>query len=187
MFLFTDKILIAKRPPASKTGRQLLGLDDTDRLVLLYKSSHLTDSQAALLGSPKKLKKGVLGYRGMVDLLDVTSADIGPHDFALSLGDDPPASSSSDRWNGRPSRRYVVSSTYAADVRRAEKEVWINRMNEAVVRAWLKKGALAGARSRREWENGGVENSTEVYWILWSKQTWDQNRGGKRVGRMDTQ
>lgn len=181
LILFSDKVLVAKRPSGTKTGRQLMGLDDPDHLVLLYQSSHLSSTQASLIGSPKKLKKGSMGYRGHVDLLDVSSVDVGPHDFALSLGDNPPSALPSERWNGRPARRYVVAATYAADVRRAEKEVWLNRFNEAVVCEWLKRGARGAWRSRRIWENEGVENSTEVYYCLWDRRAWEQGRGGKRV------
>lgn len=183
LLLFNDLLLIAKRPSGPKTGQQLIGLDDADGLVRMYQSSHLTSSQASLLGSPKKIKKGTMGYRGSVDLLDIQALDQTPHEFLLSLGDSPPSSLASERWCGRPTRRYVVASTYAADVRRAEKEVWMNRLNEAVGRRW---GEVAGAmgvwRSRRVWEGEGAERSTEVYWCVWERGTWEGLRGGKRVG-----
>ncbi|ORY48007.1 hypothetical protein BCR35DRAFT_310876 [Leucosporidium creatinivorum] len=164
LILFNDKLLIAKRPSGSKTGQQLIGLDDQDGLVRMYQSSHLTTSQASLLGSPKKLKKGSMGYRGLVDLLDLTAIDQSPHEFLLSLGPNAPSSLPSERWCGRPLRRYIVAQTYAEDVRRAEKEVWLNRLNEAVVKRWGEMGAKAGFRSRRVWEKEGDENSLEVYW-----------------------
>ena len=128
LFLFQDKLLIAKRPSGDKQGKVHAGVDDLDRTVALYQTSHLSPSQASILGSPKKLRKGVLGFRGIVDVAATTAIDLGErsshHEFGLVF--DHPPDNQSERWAGRPARRFVVAHTHAADTRSAEKRVWLD-------------------------------------------------------------
>ncbi|GAA5850949.1 hypothetical protein JCM8547_009139 [Rhodosporidiobolus lusitaniae] len=184
LFLFNDTLLIAKRPSVDKPGKLHCGLDDLDRLVGLYQTSHLSSSQANLLGSPKKLRKGIFGFRGLVPLSDVVAVDLGTPsssenpEFGLVF-DHPPADQS-ERWNGRPARRFVVASTYAPDVKRPEKEVWLGQVAEAVLHAKLRAGARLAVKGRRNWEEGGAGDSTVVYWAVWDRRTWEGTSGGTR-------
>jgi hypothetical protein len=181
LFLFTDKILIAKRPSGDKTGRQHVGLHDPDQLVQLYHTSNLTSSQASLMGSPKKLKKGIMGFRGLADLMELSAIDLGTLEFGVVL--DRPPMDQSERWCGRSTRKFVVAQTYASDVRRAEKEVFLTRLAESQVGVRLKMGAKCAKRSARIWENGGVESSTEVYWVVWARREWENLPKTAKVSR----
>lgn len=178
LFLFNDCLLIAKRPSGeSKTGKQYCSLHDPHALVKLYQTAHLTNAQASSVGTPKKLKKGVLGFRGLVDLAGVRPLDMGPTDFTFVL-EEPPMDQN-ERWCGRPVRCFVVANTYANDLKRPEKEVWLNRLGEALVRGALARGAKAAFRSRRIWE-GDNENSKEVYWAVWERSQWEGLESKKR-------
>lgn len=179
LFLFSDKLLIAKRPSGDKNGRQHAGLDNIDNLAVLYATSNLSSTQSSLLGSPKKLKKGVMGFRGLIDLPEVVPIDFGGPYMGLVLTN--PPFDQSERWNGRLARRYVVASTYPVDVRQAEKEVFLNHLAETVC---LLKGAKGFAMSRKSakiWEDGSNVDSTVIYWSICEKDDWVNERMGKRV------
>ncbi|BGP13295.1 hypothetical protein JCM10213v2_001214 [Rhodosporidiobolus nylandii] len=191
LFLFNDTLLIAKRPSGDEPGKSHAGLNDLSRVVDLYQTSHLSSSQANLLGSPKKLRKGVLGYRGHVLLSDVVAVDLGSGSSSPSssssaspefglIFDNPPMDQS-ERWCGRPARKFVVSAdTYAPDVRRPEKEVWLNKVSEAVLQAKLKSGARVAIKGKRIWEDGAASDSTEVHWAVWDRRTWENTVGEQR-------
>ncbi|GAA5903850.1 hypothetical protein JCM5296_005571 [Sporobolomyces johnsonii] len=186
LFLFNDILLIAKRPASDKSGKVHAGLDDVDRLIGLFQTSHLSSAQANRLGSPKKLKPRVLGFRGLVDLSTVVAVDLGPSEFGLVF--DQPPMDQSERWCGRPARKFIVANTYAPDVKRAEKEVWLNKMAETVLHGKLRMGARAAMRSKRIWADGGSTDSMEVYWSVWDRRTWEGLRGaqkGKLVLQLD--
>ncbi|BGP05508.1 hypothetical protein JCM10049v2_001314 [Rhodotorula toruloides] len=182
LFLFNDKVLIAKRPSGDKTGKVHAGVDDIDRTVSLYQTSHLSSTQASLLGSPKKLRKGVLGFRGLVDLAEVVAVDFGTSAAAPQFGlvfDHPPVDQS-ERWCGRPARKFVVANTYAPDVKRAEKEAWFGRFAEAVMRAKLKDGAKAAKRGKAMLAGGSSGETSEVYWALWDRRSYERLRGTQK-------
>lgn len=183
LFLFNDKLLIAKRPTGAKGGRQHAGLDDIDTLVELHATVDLTTSQSTALGSPKKLKKGVMGYRGHVDLNDVYGVDLAAAELGLVF--DTPIVGQGDRWSGRERRRFEVSETYASDVRKAEKEAFLRHFEEAKCR-WRAKIAgqkgedLGKARkSEQVWEKDGDGGYTTVYWTVWGKEQWEKAHGRK--------
>ncbi|GAA5879250.1 hypothetical protein JCM16303_003134 [Sporobolomyces ruberrimus] len=178
LFLFSDTILIAKRPSGDRSGKTLAGLDDVDKLLDLFQTSHLSSSQANLLGSPKKLRRGTFGFRGLVDISTIAAVDIGPSEFGLVF--DHPPMDQSERWCDRPARKYVVANTVQPDVKRAEKEVWLNRFGETVLHGKLRMGAKLTKRSKRIWDDGGASDSTEVYWSVWDRKTWESLRGSQR-------
>ncbi|GAA5936884.1 uncharacterized protein JCM15063_000090 [Sporobolomyces koalae] len=179
LFLFSDLVLIAKRPSGDKAGKMLAGLDDVDKLLDLFQTSHLSASQANLLGSPKKLRRGVFGFRGLVDISTITAVDLGPSEFGLVF--EHPPTDQSERWCDRPARKYVVANTVQSDVKRAEKEVWLNRFGETVLHGKLRVGAKLAMRSKRIWEDGVVaSDSTEIYWSVWDRKTWDTLQGSQK-------
>lgn len=179
LFLFSDTVLIAKRPSGDRSGKTHAGLDDVDKLLDLFQTSHLSSSQANLLGSPKKLRRGVLGFRGLVDISTISAVDLGPSEFGLVF--DHPPTDQSERWCDRPARKYVVANTVQSDVKRAEKEVWLNRFGETILHGKLRMGARLAKRSKRIWEDGGASDSTEVYWSIWDRKTWEALRGSQKV------
>ncbi|KAF8622083.1 hypothetical protein AX15_007227 [Amanita polypyramis BW_CC] len=90
LFLFDDKILIAKRPGnGERCGRTLAGLDDLDKVT---KAS----------GIPSGKKKSGMTCKGVVDVTEVVATDVGGADFHLYLEN--PLQDQSDRWSGRPFR-----------------------------------------------------------------------------------
>lgn len=180
LFLFSDMLLIAKRPSGEKSGKTHVGLDDADKLLDLFQTSHLPASQANLLGSPKKLRRGVLGFRGLVDLATIAAVDLGPSEFGLVF--DHPPTDQSERWCDRPARKYVVANTVQPDVKRAEKDVWLNRFGETILHGKLRLGAKLAKKSKRIWDDGGASDSTEVYWSVWDRKTWDALHGSQKVG-----
>ncbi|BGP22351.1 hypothetical protein JCM10295v2_001230 [Rhodotorula toruloides] len=188
LFLFNDKVLIAKRPSGDKPGKVHAGVDNIDRTVSLYQTSHLSSTQASLLGSPKKLRKGVIGFRGLVDLAEVVAVDLGTTAAAPEFGmvfDHPPVDQS-ERWCGRAARKFVVANTYAPDVKRAEKEVWLGKFAEAVMRAKLKNGAKAAKRGMAMMADVSQGETSEVYWALWNRQTYERLRG-TQMGKLALQ
>ncbi|BGP37140.1 hypothetical protein JCM10450v2_001046 [Rhodotorula kratochvilovae] len=180
LWLFSDRLLITKRPRDDRTGKNLAGLDDVDGLVKLYQNAHLTSSQAKLLGSPKRIRRSIFGYRGLVDLAEVVAVDLGTsgssdaaHEFGLLL-DDPPNDHQSSHWNGRPTRRYVVAGTYAPEERAREKERFLARFGETVLQQKLRDGAAAAFRGRLR------DEASEVYWSLWERAAYEKLRGTQK-------
>jgi hypothetical protein len=65
LFLFDDKLVIAKRPGnGEKSGRALTGLDEMEKLA---KAGSL----------PVGMKKSGMTFKGVVDIADVVAADVG--------------------------------------------------------------------------------------------------------------
>lgn len=65
LFLFDDKLLIAKRPGnGERSGRSLSGLDEMDKL-------------AKAGGLPIGMKKSGMTFKGVVDITHVVAADVG--------------------------------------------------------------------------------------------------------------
>ncbi|PFH51280.1 hypothetical protein AMATHDRAFT_75013 [Amanita thiersii Skay4041] len=94
LFLFDDKILIAKRPGnGEKSGRTLTGLDDLDRVTKAG-------------GKPSGKKRSGMTYKGVVDVTDVVVTDVEGADFHVYF-ENPPLDQT-DRWSGRPFRSLSV-------------------------------------------------------------------------------
>ncbi|GAA5878601.1 hypothetical protein JCM3774_004078 [Rhodotorula dairenensis] len=184
LFLFDDKLLIAKRPSGDKQGKVHAAVDDLDRTVALYQTSHLSTSQASTLGSPKKLRKGVLGFRGVVDIAATAAIDLGErssqHDFGLVF-DHPPVNQS-ERWTGRPARRFVVAHTHAADARLAEKKAWLEAFTNATLRMQLSSGAIQARRGSVTSASSLETGRVRINWSLWRQRDYEQtipDRKGK--------
>lgn len=189
LFLFSDKLLIAKRPSGMTSGKVHAGVDDIDRTVGLYQTSHLSSSQATLLGSPKKLRKGVLGYRGLVDLTSIAVVDLGSsgslgsstqHELGLLL--DTPPMDQSERWCGRSTRRYAIAGTYVPDQRAREKERWLATLAETILRDKLARGARAARKGAKAWHgDGAAVDSAEVDCAVWDRRTYEALKPAQRV------
>lgn len=167
LFLFSDKLLIAKRPSGEKSGRQHASLDNLDNLAVLYSTSHFTTTQSTMLGSPKKLKKGVMGYRGTVELDELRSVDLGSAGFGLVF--ERPVEGQSGRWCGRETRRYEVAKTEQG---RGGKEGFLERLAETKV--LLRGGKGRAVRSGRIWESGGTEGSTVLYCWVTEREAYEK-------------
>lgn len=183
LFLFDDKLLIAKRPSGDKQGKVHAGVDDLDRTVALYQTSHLSTSQASTLGSPKKLRKGALGFRGVVDISATVAIDLGErssqHEFGLVF--DHPPESQSERWTGRPARRFVVAHTHAADARLAEKKAWLEAFTNATLRMQLRAGAIQARRGPVTSAGSLEAGRVRIYWTLWRQRDYAQTFPGQKV------
>ncbi|GJN87906.1 hypothetical protein Rhopal_000861-T1 [Rhodotorula paludigena] len=188
LFLFSDKLLIAKRPSGATSGKVHAGVDDIDRTVGLYQTSHLSSSQATLLGSPKKLRKGVLGYRGLVDLTSAAVVDLGSsgslgsstqHELGLLL--DTPPMDQSERWCGRSTRRYTIAGTYVPEQRAREKERWLATFAETILRDKLARGARAARKGAKAWHGDGAAiDSAEVDCAVWNRRTYEALKPAQR-------
>lgn len=94
LFLFDDKLMIAKRPGAGdKSGKTLAGLDEVAKL-------------AKTGGLPLGLKKSGMSCRGVFDITDIVIADVGDAEFHVYLENAP--QDQGDRWSGRPFRSFSV-------------------------------------------------------------------------------
>ncbi|KAF8639693.1 hypothetical protein AX17_000955 [Amanita inopinata Kibby_2008] len=94
LFLFDDKLLIAKRPGnGEKSGRTLAGLDDSDKVT---KGG----------GIPSGKRKSGMTCKGVIDVTDVVATDVGGAEFHLYIEN--PPQDQSDRWSGRPFRSLSV-------------------------------------------------------------------------------
>ncbi|KAJ7590868.1 hypothetical protein C8J56DRAFT_934088 [Mycena floridula] len=94
LFLFDDKLLIAKRPGnGEKGGRLLSGLDELDKVMKAG-------------GIPTGKKKSGMICKGVIDITDVVATDVGGADFHLYLETTP--QDQGDRWSGRAFRSLSV-------------------------------------------------------------------------------
>jgi hypothetical protein len=86
LFLFSDRLLIAKRPSYHQSGRKLTGLDDVSKL---WKGSIIGGGGAgggvgvrggpgrSGVGDSSKDGGGKLSCKGVVSVLDVVASDLG--------------------------------------------------------------------------------------------------------------
>lgn len=178
LLLFTDKLLIVKRPSdvGKGTGMHHAGLDKRADLVKLY--SLASSATGGSQRSPKKIKQGVLKYRGTVDLLEVVAVDLGGMDVGF-IFNDPPADNT-ERWNGRPIRRFTVASTYATpEARRAAKDTFLPQLAAAKCSYKAKFGYIALKGNAITGASEG--DSTRVYWSVCRREEWDDETASKRV------
>lgn len=122
LFLFTDMVLLAKRPSASAmTGKALAGLDDIDRLAAELQKADgqsvgLTYGLAGVAkpeskqSTPSKIKKGSMTFKGAFDVHDIVTATRSPTADAFDIFLNIPPTGFSERWSGRPHRHYVVQT-----------------------------------------------------------------------------
>ncbi|KAM0755212.1 hypothetical protein T439DRAFT_353150 [Meredithblackwellia eburnea MCA 4105] len=188
LFLFSDKLVIAKRPSGDKSGggQKLVGLDNMDKLALVYRSDV---AGTTVPGTPRKLKKDSMGFRGAVDLDQVFGVDFGDDGFGLVF-ERPPVGGQSDRWLGRPARRYTVAHTYPTDVRRPEKDVFLNHLAERKCLFSALRGGGMARKSRKVWDGvgggagagaaGGSGDSFVIYFNFWERALWERDVGKRR-------
>lgn len=178
LFLFTDTILIAKRPKGDAGGLQLTGLDDIDKLALLSQAE-LTGSNPP--GTPRKNKKDSMGFRGAVEIDEVYAVDFGGVDFGLVFSR-PPFNERSERWEGRPARKYTVASTYATDTRRAEKDAFLEQLADLRCLFFENQGHGMARKTVRPLEADGPHDSLAVYWNVGESGWWENDDArGKKV------
>ncbi len=182
IFLFSDKLVLAKRPPGTKGARQLTGIDNNDSLVQQFKAAQRPQAEVSLLaaGTPRKndggkIKKDAMGFRGAVELLEVRAVDLGPAEFGLVF-EQPPADQN-ERWRGRPTRRYQIASSCGAEDRVAEKRSWLAKVEEAQAQRRISFGAPGVRRSApvpaRGEGSSGEQKETVVYWTVWDRDSWE--------------
>ena len=178
LLLFNDKLLIVKRPSddGKGTGLHHAGLDKDGDLVKLYSLSQSTTGGSQR--SPKKLKHGALKYRGMVDLLEVVAVDLGGMEVGIIFDNAP--LDSTERWNGRPMRRFTVASTYESpEARRAAKETFLPQLAASKCSYKARFGYIALKGNAISGVNEG--DSTRVYWSVCRREEWDDETVSKRV------
>ncbi|KAK0567848.1 hypothetical protein OC844_000049 [Tilletia horrida] len=98
LFLFDDRLVIAKRASSSTCGRRAVGLEDLTKLASAMKWNPEGSAD----------KRIELGFRGVVDLMDLIATDMGGPDFQLVMGR-PPAQVSGDKWTGRLVRNFSTA------------------------------------------------------------------------------
>lgn len=185
LFLFSDKLVIVKRPVGDKTGKELAGLDNVDNLAILYSASAapteaaLSASVYTIPGSPKKLKKGIMGFRGDIDLTSVLAVDLGGVELGLVMSADINGVASV-RWHGRKTRRFVIASTYPEDIRRAEKTVFLGMVATTKCLQKANMGFVVVKGNSINEDNG---DSTRVYWAICLRKAWDDGEVKLRVCR----
>ncbi|CAD6924106.1 unnamed protein product [Tilletia controversa] len=104
LFLFDDRLVIAKRASSTTCGRKAVGLEDLTKLASTMKWNPEGSDH----------KRVELGFRGSVDLMDLCAMDLGGPDFQLVMGR-PPAHVSGDKWTGRLVRNFsTLDYVYAS-------------------------------------------------------------------------
>ncbi|KAF9481824.1 hypothetical protein BDN70DRAFT_875770 [Pholiota conissans] len=93
LFLFDDKLVIAKRPNSDKGGKALSGLDGVEKVTKAG-------------GIPTGKKKSGMTCKGVVDITEVVATDVGGAEINLFLEN--PPQDQTDRWSGRPFRSLSV-------------------------------------------------------------------------------
>ncbi|CAK9786810.1 hypothetical protein CC85DRAFT_286503 [Cutaneotrichosporon oleaginosum] len=89
LFLFDDKLMIAKRQATAISGRKATGVDDIKDLIKSGGGVAVKEKDGA--------RRAKLCFRGVVDILDVRVADVGKGDFQLFF--EQPLADQGDRWN----------------------------------------------------------------------------------------
>ncbi|KAJ9475651.1 DH domain-containing protein [Pseudozyma hubeiensis] len=110
LFLFDDRLVVAKRAHASTSGRKLVGLDDIGRLASQMKIVSEKSSGGSLLAPGKRAD---LAFRGNIGLMDVDAQDLGGADLQLTMLRQP-SHVTGDKWTNRPLRQYVAVDTSAS-------------------------------------------------------------------------
>ncbi|KAF9534699.1 hypothetical protein CPB83DRAFT_780431 [Crepidotus variabilis] len=105
LFLFEDKLLIAKRPNSEKGGKALTGLDSVDRVTKAG-------------GIPSGKKKSGMQFKGVFDITDIVLTDVSGSEVNLYL--ERPPQDQSERWNGRPFRSLSVVIPHNLDPTQTE-------------------------------------------------------------------
>lgn len=209
LFLFDDAVLVAKRNNPHLSGRQLLGLDNLDRLADEMKT--FTEKSGA--SSSQQSRKGELSFRGVSDIMDVTATDLGgpgkwscchtgsmkvetdnldvsssPIDLQLYFKKEP-AHIHHEKWTNRPLRQYtVLADARSESPPRFEKlrfieNLWRARaLHKARDRRSLLRSMVIPATSLGGNESpGGVDAEPRrvVYWTVYNSRSTYQEEANR--------
>lgn len=186
LFLFDDKLLIAKRP-SEKSGKTLTGLDQLDRVV---KGGTL----------PPSMRKNGLVYKGVVDITDVAATDIGGAGvycvFTLNIFEfvddasagpdihlfleDPPTGQT-ERWAGRPFRALSVvfppASVYLDPLRtESEKKRFLDNLwaAQARFRTRAERSIVLRGEEREVENKGGYLTLARTFFNVYTRTNFLQ-------------
>lgn len=184
LFLFNDRLIVAKRESAEGTGRSLAGLDNINKLV---KEMQMPDPALSRSKSPRKNKAKSMRYRGEFDLGELVAKDddeIGRGDVALNLRQttkrplnisgfslflERPPKEFTDRWNGRPVRKYQILKPETP----ADKQRFLNNIWNCIA---LSKGEKNHSTVRL-WSNGTLS----AYWNIYDKRSYLAERRKAKI------
>ncbi|CDZ96192.1 Dbl homology (DH) domain [Phaffia rhodozyma] len=200
LYLFSDRILIAKRPSAGASGRKLTGLDDVARLwrgsVAPSQAGSSNSSSAMSMSSNRRSgdssdgSTGKMSSKGLVGLLDLVVTDSGGGDFSVYLPY--PPVDQSDRWSNRPFRSYTVvhpplpysidPASIASDRYHFIQNVWAA---QTLIRARGGK-SLAFASTEEERLIGASEGNSagecaKGFYNVWRRNEWEQDMAKSKV------
>lgn len=176
LFLFSDKVILVKRPSNGAMGKKLAGLDNTD-LVALYLASQQTRPPTAFTGTPlRKLKKDTLGFRGSFPISEISAFDLGGPSLGLVLLH--PPTQESERWNDRPARTYTVVNGYANGEQ--QKASFLSAFDQTKCAAKREKGWMARKGSTIMEPKG--DGSSRVFWSICGRGDWDEDQVDEKVG-----
>ncbi|GAA97533.1 uncharacterized protein L969DRAFT_44294 [Mixia osmundae IAM 14324] len=179
LFLFSDCLMIAKRPSSSgPDGRSLAGLENIDQLAKVMKM-HRSGSQIAYLtkayepmgSTPTKVKKDCMGFKGLIKLEELIAADEGDDEISLWLQNPPTLSSA--KWSGRPSRSYIVRAASDAAERKTRflDRLWQMQANIKTIEA--RSTAMVTTLAHLAGPPGqSADQHISVYWNLYEKRAY---------------
>ncbi|EKM59750.1 uncharacterized protein PHACADRAFT_88401 [Phanerochaete carnosa HHB-10118-sp] len=164
LFLFDDKLVIAKRP-GDKSGRTMTGLDDPDKVV---KGKGLATNS----------RRGGLSCKGVMEVVDVVATDVGGADLHFYL-ESPPQDQTGDKWNGRPFRAMSIvfpPSSVNLDPTRTETEkrrflenLWIV---QARYRTRFGQSVILKDAEREVENRGGKVTTATTYFNLYQRTAY---------------
>lgn len=182
LFLFDDKLLIAKRQSTSVNGRKVTGLEDVSKLVRSGGGVAVKEKDGA--------KNWKLSYRGTVNILDVIAVDLGDGDFQLFL--EKPLMDQSDRWSGRPLRTYTAvnpptpigldPATARSDKLRFIQNLWaLQAMARTKVLPSQLKEIPRVLTSHNDVSMDSEHMRVKLYWNLWTRKGWESEHTKAKV------
>ncbi|KAK4685638.1 hypothetical protein P7C73_g4506, partial [Tremellales sp. Uapishka_1] len=185
LFLFDDKLMIAKRQSSSVCGRKVTGLDDVAKLVKTGGGVAVMDKNGS--------RRDKLSFKGLVNVLEVIATDVGNGDFHLFL--ERPPLDQSDRWSSRPFRAFsTVHPPYQISfdpvATRRDKLRFVQNLWAA--QAFARTKALpdqtrAIPRVLMSEEEFGLEAAGEIlgrakcFWNVWEKRGWESDSRKAKV------
>lgn len=188
LFLFDDKLVIARRKNGDKSGRTLAGLDDVEKFPVEGSNRR----GLGFLFGKNGFKKGSMTCKGVVEVTDVVATDVTGSgaltdmdvklmtytspDIHLYLED--PPTDSSERWSNRPLRVLSVvhpPSTTSQNLARARTESSKRRFLENLWRVQAlyrtrSGGSVALVADEQEVEaRGGKTQIARTYWNVYQR------------------
>ncbi|KAJ9106135.1 hypothetical protein QFC21_001277 [Naganishia friedmannii] len=200
LILFDDKLVIVKRQSASVNGRTVTGLDNIDRLM------RSGGGLAGLAQSKTTLNKDKLGFKGVIDILDVTATDVGNCEFELFFGKAP--HDLGDKWSNRPFRHYQVVhpplsvnleyTPARTDKQRFVQNLWkaqalartrlpaSARRNTHITHSTALPIAFVSKNNRKLEGSDGLAGQAICFWNMWERAAWNAHpHKGKVVLHVD--